>query len=212
MKKIVVSLLIILGFSCSNQKQQETHVDDELSGEIQLSGAFALYPIVVKWAEEFKKLHPNVKIDISGGGAGKGLTDALSGMVDIGMVSREIYDSEIDKGAFAIGVVRDAVVPTISANNPEMESINKVGLSRQTAIELWNNKLNNWGQILSTSSTLPVHIFTRSDACGAAETFAKWLNVHQEDLEGIAVFGDPGIASIIQKDKVGIGYNNMAYV
>jgi len=42
-----------------------------------------------KWAEEYTKLYPNIKIDISAGGAGKGITDVLSGMVDIAMVSDE---------------------------------------------------------------------------------------------------------------------------
>jgi len=41
---------------------------DDLSGTISISGAFALYPITVKWADEFKKLHPNVKFNISAGG------------------------------------------------------------------------------------------------------------------------------------------------
>ena len=63
---------------------------DTLKGEISFSGAFALYPMVVKWADEFRKLHPNVRIDISGGGAGKGMTDALAKVVDLGMVPREI--------------------------------------------------------------------------------------------------------------------------
>ena len=33
-----------------------------LKGEISLSGAFALYPMAVKWAEEIKKIHPDVRI------------------------------------------------------------------------------------------------------------------------------------------------------
>ena len=33
----------------------------ELQGEIQLSGAFALYPMAVKWVEEFRKIHPKVR-------------------------------------------------------------------------------------------------------------------------------------------------------
>ena len=69
----------------------------ELEGQISISGAFALYPMAVKWAEEFKKLHPKVNIDISAGGAGKGITDVLANMIDIGMVSREVYAEEIKK-------------------------------------------------------------------------------------------------------------------
>ena len=83
-----------------------------------MSGAWALYPMVVKWAEEFQKIHPKVRIDIAAGGAGKGIADALAGVVDIGMVSRDIHPAEIQKGAWWVSVVKDAVVPTISENNP----------------------------------------------------------------------------------------------
>lgn len=184
----------------------------ELKGEIQLSGAFALYPMAVKWAEEFRKIHPKVRIDISAGGAGKGITDALAKVVDLGMVSRDIYPQEISQGALPIAVVKDAVVPTINSNNPLIEQILATGLKRDIAKDLWiHTTAKTWGDVLGTSSTIPVHVYSRSDACGAAETFAAWLGVKQEDLEGTAVFGDPGVTSVVQRDKIGIGFNNIAY-
>lgn len=213
-KSLFLLITILLLTSCSNKTKQDqgtANTNDGLSGEIQLSGAFALYPMAVKWAEEFRILHPNVRIDISGGGAGKGMTDALAGVVDIGMVSREIYPEEVSKGAFSFSVVKDAVVPTINANNPELETINKVGLKKEIASKLWNKEFKTWGQVLGTSSTTPVHVFSRSDACGAAETFAAWLGKKQENLRATAVFGDPGVSAAVQKDRVGIGYNNIAY-
>ncbi|MDR1675662.1 MAG: PstS family phosphate ABC transporter substrate-binding protein [Tannerella sp.] len=184
---------------------------DGLSGNIQLSGAFALYPMAVKWVEEFRKIHPAVKIDVSGGGAGKGMTDVLAGVVDIGMVSREIYAQELEKGALPIAAVKDAVVPTIHARNPERAIIDKTGLKREIAAKLWNWELKTWGEILGTSSLTPVHVYTRSDACGAGETFAAWFGKKQENLKATAVFGDPGVAAAVQKDRVAIGYNNIAY-
>ena len=214
-KYFALSLATLLMMSCGGkQKNSEAEVQegDGLKGTIQLSGAFALYPMAVKWAEEFRKLNPGVKIDISGGGAGKGMTDALAGVVDIGMVSREIYPEEMSKGAFPIATVKDAVVPTINVNNPEFETIRKVGLTREKARSLWGKEYTTWGEVLGTLSTIPLHVFTRSDACGAAETFAAWFDEKQEDLKATAVFGDPGVASAVQKDKVGIGYNNIAYV
>lgn len=185
---------------------------NELKGEIQLSGAFALYPMVVKWAEEFRKMHPKVRIDISAGGAGKGITDALAKVVDLGMVSREIYPQETIKGAYAIPVVKDAVIPTVNSDNPLIGQIKAIGLKREVAKDLWvKMSAKTWGDVLGIRSKIPIHVYTRSDACGAAETFAAWLDVKQEDLEGTAVFGDPGVTSVIQRDKVGIGFNNIAY-
>lgn len=184
----------------------------ELKGQIQLSGAFALYPMVVRWAEEFRKMHPKVRIDISAGGAGKGITDALAEVVDLGMVSREVYVQETNKGAFPISVVKDAVVITMNSNNPLINQVLSVGLKKEVAKDLWlSTTSKTWGKVIGTPSTIPVHVYTRSDACGAGETFAAWLGVKQEDLEGTAMFGDPGVTTVIQRDKVGIGFNNIAY-
>ncbi|OAV69254.1 Phosphate-binding protein pstS precursor [Bacteroidales bacterium Barb7] len=212
MKKIVyVFLAGVLLSACSSKPKEAEASGDELTGEIQLSGAFALYPMAVKWTEEFKKIHPNVRFDVSGGGAGKGMTDALAGVVDIGMVSRELHAEEVAKGALGFATVKDAVIPTINAENPDLESLLKIGLKKDVAKKLWNEELKTWGEVVGTSSKTPVHVFTRSDACGAAETFAAWFDVKQENLVAAAIFGDPGIADAVRKDKVGIGYNNISY-
>ena len=56
---------------------------------ISFSGAFALYPLVQTWADAYNKIHPEIRFDIQAGGAGKGLTDCLSGAVDVGMLDRK---------------------------------------------------------------------------------------------------------------------------
>ena len=82
---------------------------------ISVSGAWSIYPLVVKWGDAYQQFHPGVKLDISAGGAGKGMADALSGAVDIGMVSREIDPAEKAKGATPIFIAKDAVFATASA-------------------------------------------------------------------------------------------------
>ena len=219
MKKLITLASIfalVLTTGCKPSAGQREAVNpaaanDTLTGEISLSGAFALYPMVVRWADEFKQLHPNVRIDISGGGAGTGMTDALAQVVDLGMVSREIYDVETEKGALGFAVVKDAVVATINVNNPHFTEICAKGLTKASAEALWDNRYNTYGDFLGTTSTVPVHVYTRSDACGAAETWAVWFGKRQEQLQGTAVYGDPGVSAAVQKDRVGIGYNNIAY-
>ena len=56
-----------------------------------------------------------------------------------------------------------------------------------------------------------LHVYTRSDACGAAETWAAFLEKRQEDLKGIGVYGDPGLAEAVRRDPLGIGFNNINY-
>jgi phosphate transport system substrate-binding protein len=210
MKRIInISMcLAILFFGIANGKL----FAQKNKGQISLSGAFALYPLAVKWAEEYKKSNPGVKVDISAGGAGKGMTDVLNDMVDIGMVSREIYKEEVKNGAIGFAVAKDAVVPVISSQNPALKELLACGLKQSEARNIWiTGKSKAWGQAFKTKNKAPIHVYTRSDACGAAEIWAKYLGAKQEDLLGSGVFGDPGLALATKKDALAIGFNNIGY-
>jgi phosphate transport system substrate-binding protein len=203
---LIVGAFILFGLSFGKTYQKP------LAGKISISGAWALYPMAVKWQEEFQKIHPGVRIDVQAGGAGKGIADVLAGMVDFGMVSRDVHPEEVAKGALAIAVTKDGVVATISDKNPFLNDLLKKGISRALFIDIWiTAKINTWGQVLGTNEKGAVHVFTRSDACGAAETWAAYLGKRQEDLGGIGVYGDPGLADAIRRDPLGIGYNNINF-
>jgi phosphate transport system substrate-binding protein len=207
----LLSLITIIS-SCGSNNEQKTD-SNELNGSISISGAFALYPMTVKWAEEFQKLHPEVRIDISAGGAGKGMTDALNGIVDIGMFSRQVSQEEINKGCWYIAVAKDAVLPTINSNNPIINDIKQKGLKRQQFIDIFiTEKTKNWSQCYGGKSVNKINVYTRSDACGAAEIWGKYLGGKQESIKGVGVYGDPGMASAVKNDVDGVGFNNVAYV
>ena len=119
-------------YFCHSTSLHATQLQPEAPEQkIAISGAFALYPMVVKWAEEYQKVNPNVRIDVSGGGAGKGMADTLAGAVDIGMVSREVSEEEVAQGAYGIAVTRDAVFATVSAQNPYLADLLKMGLPKK---------------------------------------------------------------------------------
>lgn len=206
-------VFVIIASSCNSSKKNPQSASDTLKGKISISGAFALYPMTIRWAEEFKKIHPAVAIDISAGGAGKGMTDALTKMIDLGMYSKEVSMAEAQKGAWWIAVVKDAVVPTINSKHPSIKLIKEKGLTKDQFYQIFiTGRTKNWRQITGNSTQKDIHVYTRSDACGASEMWAKYLNgKKQEDILGIGVNGDPGVADAVRKDIFGIGYNNINY-
>ncbi len=206
-KTTIIFITILIGALLSGC------VDNPKSETITLSGAWALYPMAVRWGEEFQKLHPNVKVEVSAGGAGKGMADAIGGLVDIGMVSRAIDPSEIEKGAYPIAVTKDAVVPTINEKNPLLNDILTKGIKRKTFVDIYiNGTVKTWGEAVGKSDIKDeIHVYTRSDAAGAPEIWAKYLGKKQENLKGTGVYGDPGLLAAVQKDPLGIGYNNYNY-
>jgi phosphate transport system substrate-binding protein len=111
-----------------------------------------------------------------------------------------------------VAVTRDAVVAVISEQNPALKDILAKGLRKDAGNNLWiTGKYKSWSQAFPVKSAAPVHVYTRSDACGAAEMWAKYFGKKQEDLLGVGVFGDPGLAQAVKKDPLGIGFNNIGY-
>jgi len=212
MRKAIKYFLVTLIIGILIAARVNSQTKEKLEGNITISGAFALYPMAVKWAEEFQKIYPGVRIDVSAGGAGKGMMDVLSNMVELGMVSREIHPDEVKKGALSFSVVKDAVVATVNASNPVIKDILAKGLKRDAATSIWiTGKTKTWGQALGIQSAVQIRVYTRSDACGAAETWAKYFGKMQEDLLGVGVYGDPGLAEAVKNDALGIGFNNIAF-
>lgn len=211
---ILVAALIAAGCTTtSGPSGSNTSAQPSQTEKITVSGAFALYPMMVKWAEEYNKVNPNVKIDISAGGAGKGMTDALSGMVDLGMVSRDISPDEASQGAAWVAVTKDAVVVTASSENPVLADLQAKGINQSTFRNIFvNETVTTWGQAAGRADVMQkINVYTRSDACGAADVWAKYLGYKQENLKGVGVFGDPGLADAVKSDPLGIGYNNIGF-
>jgi phosphate transport system substrate-binding protein len=183
-----------------------------LSGTISVSGAFALYPMMTVWTEGFTKLHPDVQFDVQGGGAGKGMTDTIAGAVDIGMISRDIKPEEEAQNIFWVSVTKDAVFPIINAGNPVVKQILAKGISQEIFNKIYiTGEIKTWGEVIGdTTITEEIHVFTRSDASGAAEQWAKFSGGKaQEDLKGVGVNGEPAVLDTVIKDPLGIGYGNL---
>lgn len=203
---IAILTISISGLSGCVQQDEKT---------IKVSGAFAMYPMMGIWVEEYQKLHSDIKIDVSAQGAGKGMSDVLGGLADIGMISREIDPAEISQGVFWVSVVEDAVVATINSQNPVIDIILENGLTKEQLEDIFiKGTIPTWGQLVNSTNSDPIRVYTRSDSCGAAETWAKYLGDYtQDDFTDKAskVKDDPGVAGAVKDDKFGIGYNNINY-
>ena len=170
---------------------------------ISFSGAFALYPLAQVWAEAYNKTHPDIRFDIQAGGAGKGLTDCLTGAVDVGMFSRELTDAEKAKGVWWIALCKDAVLPTMNAKNSAFKSVAIRGVKKDEFKGIFvDHTIETWDQLLGTSgkTTKKINVYTRADAAGAADSWAAYFGKKQENMKGIGVSGDPGVADAVRKD------------
>lgn len=204
-----VSILVVS--SCSATR--ESSGENNLKGNIKVSGAFAIYPLMTRWAEEFQRIHPGVSFEITSSGAGQGMLDVLDGKADIGMISREVSTEEKAKGAYPLPVGKDAVFPLVNEKNPVLEELLTKGVTRDTLEKIFlTREITTWGDVVGNPSFVDeVHLYTRADLCGAASVWGLYLGGTQGDLLGDKKWGDPGMTQALQKDPLGIGYNNLIY-
>jgi phosphate transport system substrate-binding protein len=94
-----------------------------------------------------------------------------------------------------------------------LEDLFKQGVKKEIFEGIFiTGDIKTWGQVVGKPEiTDEIHVYTRSDAAGAPEVWAKYLGMKQEDLLGVGVSGDPGLLEAVQKDPLGIGYNNLNY-
>ena len=78
-------------------KKSDSYKYSGLTGTVVLDGSTSVGPLMDAIADEYKKLNPDVKVQIQQTGSSAGINSAIEGVCDIGMSSRELKSSESAK-------------------------------------------------------------------------------------------------------------------
>jgi len=183
-----------------------------LTGNIRISGAFALTPLARSLADGYSKMNPGVAFEIEATGTGAGLDATSDGAIHIAMVSRSLTDEERAEGYYSVPVAKDAVVLIANRDNPYLGKLLESGLDPKTLATLFTGEKDmTWGELVMTTSSEKVNLFTRGDESGAADLWAGFLFKTRADLKGSPVTGDAAMIEMVQKDKFALGYCNLTY-
>ncbi len=189
------------------------------SDTVRISGGVGPLPMVEVWADIYEQ-QSEVIFDISGGGTGVGVSDVLNGQVDIAMMGRAPAPEEIDQGLFAVPMLIDTVVGTVSVDNPVLETLQETGLSRAELEAAFTKDVTNWGDLVDASVDAPITVFGRSDASAAYKQWGDFLAgpddaYTESELEELADAnhnGDQQMAAAVGTTTNAIGLNNINYV
>jgi phosphate transport system substrate-binding protein len=215
---IIPFLILLLVSGCpSSRPGNESplppqEVKKNLQGQITISGAYALFPLILNMSEDFMALHPGVRIIVTRMGTGEGITELLTKRTQLAMISRPLTEEEINGGIWVIPVAKDGVAPIVNQENPFIEDLIRQGLSPEEFMRLFTSeKQITWGDILGNDTRDKIVVYTRADESGAAEVWANFLYKKPSDLRGVGVTGDEEMIKSIQEDPLGIGYCNFSY-
>lgn len=112
------------------------------SGKIVISGSSSVTPVMEKLKEAYLLRNPDVTVEIQQSDSSTGIADAIDGTCDIGMASRELKDSEIEKGAAATVIAMDGIAVIVHTDCP----VNS--LTSEQVKEIFMGSIVNWNEVL----------------------------------------------------------------
>ncbi|HNX63810.1 MAG TPA: substrate-binding domain-containing protein [Oscillospiraceae bacterium] len=88
-----------------------------LKGKLTIAGSSSVTPVMEKLKEAYNALNADIIIEIQQSDSTTGVSSAIEGVCDIGMASRELKDSETEKGAKATVIAKDGIAIIVNKNN-----------------------------------------------------------------------------------------------
>jgi phosphate transport system substrate-binding protein len=194
-----------------------------VSGNFSSVGSDTLNNLMTLWAEEYKRLYPNVNIQIQGAGSSTAPPALTEGTANFGPMSRAMKDQEVQ--AFekkygyrptGIGVAIDALAVFVNKDNP----VKSLTIPQVDAIFSATRKCGagkdatRWGDIGLTGdwASKPIQLYGRNSVSGTYGYF-KEQALCKGDFKA-NVNEQPGSASVVQSVATGlnaVGYSGVGY-
>lgn len=119
----------------------QPYVSSNLSGKVTVAGSSSVTPVMESLKEAYISLNPNVTIEVQQSDSTTGMTSTIEGICDIGMASRELKDSELDKGITPTVIALDGIAVIVNNEN----TINE--LPSDTVKKIFTGEITDWSQI-----------------------------------------------------------------
>lgn len=119
----------------------ETFTSTSPSGSITISGSSSVSPLMEKLKEAYEAVNPNVSIELQTSDSTTGMTNAINGMCDIGMASRELKQEELDQGLLNTVIATDGIAIIVNNDSPIEE------LTSEQVRDIYLGSITDWSEL-----------------------------------------------------------------
>ena len=185
---------------------------------IQNKGSDTMVNLAQAWAEEYKKVAPDVDVEVSGGGSGVGIAALEKGTIDIANASRNMKPEEIEAAKKNTGktpkeviVGYDGLAIYVHKDNP----LNEITLDQIAQIYMEGGALTKWSDLgvkIPGASGDEIVRVSRQSSSGTYE-FLREHVLHNKDykLGSRDMNGSKEVVELVSSTPTAIGYSGMGY-
>ena len=94
-----------------------------------------------KLAEAYNAVNPDLEIQVQQSDSTTGVTDAINGISDIGMASRELKDDELSQGVTGTVIALDGIAVIVNSENPVED------IASATITKIYTGEVTAWDDV-----------------------------------------------------------------
>jgi phosphate transport system substrate-binding protein len=201
---LVMTLAIVLA-ACGNDADGDTNSSNEGSTTISISGSTSVGPLAEKLAYKYEE-NNDVKIEINQIGSSAGITNAISGVSEIGMSSRDLKQEEIDSGLSETIIAFDGIVVVAHPTNKVKD------LTMEQVKQIFTGEVTNWKEL--GGDDMEIVVVSREDGSGSRDAFQEIVDFSSGELVRSAIIasGNGNIKTTVATNKHAVGFISFEYV
>ena len=215
---LIVGCLLALGAGCA-RSSSAAGAAGGVATVIRVEGSDTMVNLAQAWAETYNLRHPDVSIQVLGGGSGVGIASLIDGNCDIANSSRTIKADESQKVEAAHGakpvetvVGYDALAIYVHKSNP----IQSISLDQLAEIYGWDGSLTRWSQVDRAhrwGRRDKIVRVSRQAGCGTYSYFREAVLGKKRDykLGSVDQSGSKAVVALVSGTPSAIGYSGMGY-
>jgi phosphate transport system substrate-binding protein len=197
------------------------------------TGSTLLYPLFNLWVQAYAKLHPEVQVTTQGTGSGTGISQAISGIAQIGASDAYMSNAQVKKSAGILNVPLAISSQMVNYNLPGLNG-EAIKLSGPALAAIYDGKVTYWddpmlaklnaGTTLPHDKIVPIH---RTDGSGDTFIFSQYLAASTPAWSqsvgygttvswpavsgGIGAEGNPGMVNALKGTPYSIAYIGISF-
>lgn len=179
--------------------------------EITIKGSDTMVILNQKWAQEYMKSHPDVNVQVTGGGSGTGIAALRNNTTDIAAASRLIKTKEVQDFLVNTGtkpthykVALDGVAVFVNDSNP----LNEISLP--TLGKIFRGEITNWKEVGGADQSIV--LYSRESNSGTYAFFKEEVLLEKDySPRAQTLAGTAALIDAVSKDTKGIGYGGIGY-
>lgn len=208
-RKAIIGLLL-LSFvtslsACGKNDDKETGASKRNMGTIAISGSTSVGPLAEKLADKYGEEN-GLKIEINQIGSSAGITNATSGVSEIGMSSRDLKEEEKANGLSETIIAYDGIVVVTHPSNKVKN------LTMDQVKQIFTGKVTNWKEL--GGDDLEIVVVSREDGSGSRDAFQEIVGYKSGELVRTAIVasGNGNIKTTVANNKHAVGFISFEYI